>query len=274
MSFNDLERGEGAGTPLEPRSRDSVSRAESPEFMRLTEQVGLQIFRINANVSTLEKLNLQLRNTPHAENESLRRQFNDLSEQTRSIVKDATDDVKTLSAIPVRTAGVAGSSPAAVMQSKLQRDFQHALFSFQAIQRSGIRKEKEALAYVKSQTEDTAPEQHGNLQMQTQIPRISQGELEYQESLIAEREAEIHEIEAGVQELNEIFRDLSHIVQEQGGMIDNIEYNITNISTNAQGADRELLQAHTYQRRAGRRTACLMIIIGFVVSVVLLALLA
>lgn len=156
-------------------------------------------------------------------------------------------------------------------QSKLQRDFQQAISAFQAIQKSGIRKEKEALAYVKAQTDEPEQEQVGNVQEEVQIPRISQAELEYQEALIAEREAEIREIEAGVQELNEIFRDLSHIVQEQGGMIDNIEYNIGNISSNAQGADRELLQAHDYQRRAGRRTACLMIIIAFVVFVVLLA---
>ena len=157
------------------------------------------------------------------------------------------------------------------IQSKLQRDFQQALVAFQAIQKSGVRKEKEALAYVKAQSDEPEAEQVGALQAQEQVPRVSHAELEYQEALIAEREAEIREIEAGVQELNEIFRDLSHIVQEQGGMIDNIEYNITNISTNAQGADRELLQAHDYQRRAGRRSACLMIIVAFVVFVVLLA---
>lgn len=193
-------------------------------------------------------------------------------------MKDATDDVKALSAFPLRAGpGSTRSSPAVLMQSKLQRDFQQALAAFQVIQKSGIRKEKEALAYVKAQTdaadESTAEsaEPLGGLQQEVQVPRVSQAELEFQEALIAEREAEIREIETGVQELNEIFRDLSHIVQEQGGMIDNIEYNIGNIATNAQGADRELLQAHNYQRRAGRRTACLMVIVAFVIAVVLLA---
>ena len=74
-----------------------------------------------------------------------------------------------------------------------------------------------------------------------------------------------------MEELNEIFRDLSHMVQEQGGMIDNIEYNIGNLATNVHGADRELLQAHDYQRRNGRRTLCLMIILALVVAVVLIA---
>lgn len=64
---------------------------------------------------------------------------------------------------------------------------------------------------------EPAPEQ---AQAQVQKPTgPSQAELEFQESLIAEREAEITEIEQGIHELNEIFRDLGHIVQEQGGMV-------------------------------------------------------
>jgi hypothetical protein len=49
--------------------------------------------------------------------------------------------------------------------------------------------------------------------------RVSPQELEFQETLIAEREAEFREIESGIHELNDIFRDLGTIVQEQGGLI-------------------------------------------------------
>lgn len=44
-------------------------------------------------------------------------------------------------------------------------------------------------------------------------------ELDFQETLIAEREAEIRDIESGIHELNDIFRDLGTIVSEQGGLI-------------------------------------------------------
>lgn len=49
--------------------------------------------------------------------------------------------------------------------------------------------------------------------------RVSAQELEFQETMIAEREAEIREIETGIHELNDIFRDLGTIVAEQGGLI-------------------------------------------------------
>lgn len=51
------------------------------------------------------------------------------------------------------------------------------------------------------------------------IARVTTQELEFQETLIAEREAEIREIESGIHELNDIFRDLGTIVSEQGGLI-------------------------------------------------------
>lgn len=263
----------------------AASRGESPEFMQLTDRVGLHIFRINANVATLQKLDGQLQETrqlDQSKTDEIMKQFADLCEQTRGIVRDSTEDIKSLNAYSIHGyGGVRRSSPSLLLQSKLQRDFQDAIAAFQTIQKSGIRKEKVALAYAKQQGSESngmdiqMQDQPNSTQqlVQTQIPtqKISQEELEFQESLIAEREAEIREIERGVQELNEIFRDLSHMVQEQGGMIDNIEYNIGNLSTNVHGADRELLLALDYQRRTGRRTVCLMMILALVVAVVLIA---
>jgi syntaxin 7 len=49
--------------------------------------------------------------------------------------------------------------------------------------------------------------------------RVTAQELDFQETLIAEREAEIRDIESGIHELNDIFRDLGTIVSEQSGLI-------------------------------------------------------
>lgn len=100
---------------------------------------------------------------------------------------------------------------------------------------------------------------------------IPDSELEYQEQLIAEREGEIREIESGVLELNEIFRDLGTIVTEQQSMLDNIESNVISIANDTGGAAEELVQAHEYQRKAGRRMFCLMLIFIVVMAIVLLA---
>ena len=52
---------------------------------------------------------------------------------------------------------------------------------------------------------------------------------------------------------------------------DNIESNITSVAIDTGAAATELTEAHEYQRKAGRRAACLMIVLALVICVVLLA---
>lgn len=54
-------------------------------------------------------------------------------------------------------------------------------------------------------------------------------------------------------------------------LTDNIESNIYSVNADTQGAAQELSVASDYQRKAGRRAACLMVIIVFVVAIVLIA---
>ncbi|KAN0065312.1 SNAP receptor [Thecaphora frezii] len=325
MSFNDLERGSSPpnssanNTPL-PLYRhqnplSSSSQPVDPEFERLSKRIGIQIFKIQSNVTAIQKLVSLLANPPSnssakpaAQNDFTKR-IHDLTETTRELIKDGTADIKALSTFPLPASDPRSrSSPAKLTQAKLQRDFQAVALSFQRAQRESVQRTREALererqrdkeqrrlsaarqqstnnaALVDEQEADGSPlveldssAANAGQQQAQQLELLqgpSQADLEFQESLIASREAEIREIESGVQELNEIFRDLGNIVQEQGGMIDNIEFNITNIAENTDGADRELVVAHEYQRKAGRRAACLLLIVGFVIAIVLLAILS
>lgn len=307
MSFNDLESGSssrqggsaggGGGsrkTPL-PLYRDEVSPSLPPEFEKLSNKIGIQIFKINSNVTAIQKLiSLSSSNaSAKAAAQDWSKRINDLIETTRELVKDATTDIKQLSTFPLRPT----NGGAKLTQGKLQRDFQAAALQFQRAQKEAVAKTRAKLEQdkqkerqmIKSRNSqqlliDTEESDRSNatsgaeggvqaeaLDLLPEGP--TQADLEYQESLITSREAEIREIESGVQELNEIFRDLGNIVQEQGGMIDNIEFNINSIAENTAGADQELVVAHEYQKKAGRRCIILLLIVGFVVSVVLLALL-
>ena len=52
---------------------------------------------------------------------------------------------------------------------------------------------------------------------------------------------------------------------------DNIESNIVSVAQNTSSAADELTTAHEYQRKAGRRMACLLVILLVVIAVILLA---
>lgn len=83
-------------------------------------------------------------------------------------------------------------------------------------------KKKATTAALQSRVEDEEEQvdeqqlllQHDDAQRRIQIEALD-NEIEYNETLISEREGEIQGIEQGITELNEIFRDLGMLVNEQ-----------------------------------------------------------
>lgn len=104
-----------------------------------------------------------------------------------------------------------------------------------------------------------------------QLALAEQSDVDFQESLIIEREEEIREIERGIGELNEIFRDLGTIVSEQGTMVDRIEENVMNVRDHVESGHRELRSANRWQKGARKRACCLMLILGVVGGIIVLA---
>ncbi|KAJ7049887.1 t-SNARE, partial [Mycena amicta] len=162
---------------------------------------------------------------------------------------------------------------------KTSNDLEHALVEFQRAQRVSVERQRTVVQGVRLAVADehdplppsyadSTPEQR---QAQLLQQQLSPHELPYQESLIQEREAEIREIETGIHELAEIFTDLGTLVQQQGGMLDNIESNISSVAADVSSGADELHSAADYQRKAGRRAACLMMVLVVVTAVVLLA---
>lgn len=113
--------------------------------------------------------------------------------------------------------------------------------------------------------------QFGQQQSQEQLRLASQDEVDFQDSLIVEREAEIRNIEQGVTELNELFRDVAHIVNEQGESLDAIANNVENVHSDTRGADLELRSAARYQKNARSKACCLLLILAVILTIIILA---
>jgi t-SNARE complex subunit (syntaxin) len=111
----------------------------------------------------------------------------------------------------------------------------------------------------------------GQQQSQEQLRLASQDEVDFQDSLIVEREAEIRNIEQGVTELNELFRDVAHIVSEQGEQLDIIGENVENTRVQTRGADHELRSAARYQRNARSKACVLLLVLAVILTIIILA---
>lgn len=108
-------------------------------------------------------------------------------------------------------------------------------------------------------------------QLQEQPRLANQNEVDFQESLIIERESEIRNIEQSVGELNELFRDVAHIVTEQGSQLDIISDNVQNVGQSTQGANVELRGASRYQKNARNKACCLLVILAVILVIIVLA---
>ncbi|KAJ7163019.1 t-SNARE [Mycena filopes] len=266
MSFQDIEAGLAHPTRTQP-SLNPQSR-EDASFLELQSSLSLQVFKMNANVQGILKLVDQLGTAK--DSATLRKSLHDLTETTRAMAKRGSDDLKKLSVLQVNL-----PHQKTALQ-KTSHDLEMSLVAFQRAQQVSAERQRTVVQGVRMAVDDTprnedddsAPEQRQALLLQQQL---SPHELAYQESLIQEREEEIREIENGIHELSEIFRDLGTLVHQQGGMLDNIESNISSVAVDVESGASELRTASEYQRRAGRRAACLMMVLVVVTAVVLVA---
>jgi t-SNARE complex subunit (syntaxin) len=283
MSFDRLSSLESQPTSA------SAGYSDDPEFSRLATSLSTQLFTITSNITQLNR-QLALVGT-RKDSEAVRERVRRLSDDTRAAFKAVSDGVK-----KVRARGDDGDITPAMKytQDKLQAQLASTLADFQAAQRLCAEKTRLYVSAarrvqreqhqrgVEGYTDDDGDGGEGEQvqvplvqqqqqQQQQQAALADQGEVEFQEGLIVEREEEIRGIERGITELNDIFRDLGMMVTEQGEQLDVIDANVSSVVRDQKDAEMELRSAARYQRGARNRACCLLLILAVVMTVVLLA---
>lgn len=213
--------------------------------------------------------------------ERVRERIHDLLEETRAGFKDVGEKIK-----KIQTWEDVNPSQKWTQQ-KLSTEFRATLEEFQTVQRRALEKQRASAVASRTALDEAeraggaAGGEEGHLQQQQQQlqqelqqeqPRLAnQDEVDFQEALIIEREAEIRNIEQSVSELNELFRDVAHIVHEQGGQLDIISENVENVTRDTRGANVELRSASRYQKNARNKMCCLLIILAVILAIIILA---
>ncbi|RAL05803.1 SNAP receptor PEP12 [Aspergillus ibericus CBS 121593] len=269
MSFDRLNSLEAQPTTL--RRSDDPQYRDDPEFHRLTESLSNRLFTLTSNITRLSD-QIALLGT-RRDTERVRERVHNLLEQTRLGFKDVGEGIK-----KVQTWEDVNPSQKWTQQ-KLSSEFKATLEEFQTVQRRALEKQRASAVAARTAVEEgesTAEGGHHELQQQEQLleeqPRLAnQDEVDFQESLIIEREAEIRNIEQSVGELNELFRDVAHIVHEQGGQLDIISENVERVGDDTRGANVELRSASRYQKNARNKACCLLVILAVILLIIVLA---
>jgi t-SNARE complex subunit (syntaxin) len=162
-------------------------------------------------------------------------------------------------------------------QGKLNREFQASLKEFQELQKVALDKERKAAHASRAVLDEAQSPQESSsggpqqLQQQEQLRLASQEEVDFQESLIVERESEIRNIEQSVGELNELYSDVIHMIRQQGETLDIVADHVDDTRDHMVNAHRELTSAARYQRNARNRMCCLLLILAVVLTIIILA---
>lgn len=258
--------------PATTRRSQDVHYSDDPEFARFTENLSTQLFSLTSNINALSK-QIPLLST-RRETPRVRERISTLIDETSLGFKDVGEGLKRLTTWE-------DLGPAQKFtQGKLNQEFRASLTQFQILQRQALEKQRAGQAALQdgqeaSKSNDpSAPSNQfpqAQLQEQQNSRLAPQEEVDFQENLIVEREAEIRQIEQSVGELNELFRDVATMVHAQGEQIDLIGENIEGVREDTRGADVELRTASRYQRSARQRACCLLLILAIVLLVVILA---
>lgn len=252
-------------------SLESQSYSDDPEFRQFAQELSDKLFTLTTNNTRLSK-QIELLGTKR-EKERVRERVQDLVEETSRGFKEVGEGLKKIS-----TWEEVGPSQK-FAQSKLNREFKASLSEFQVLQRKAIERQRASATAARAALDDqqspTSPTRGGSgaqqQQQQEQLRLASQDEVDFQESLIIERESEIRNIEQSVGELNELFRDVAHMVHEQGSMLDVISENVEHVRDDTRGADIELRTASRHQKASRNKACCLLIILAVVLTIVILA---
>lgn len=262
-------------SPAQPtrwRRSDDPQYADDPEFQALTTTLSDKLFTLTSSISRLNN-QISLLGT-RRETDRVRERVQDLLQETGDSFKDIGEGLKRVSAWEDL-----GPSQK-YTQGKLNQEFRASLTEFQVLQRQALEKQRASATAARTaleQEEAAGSQQQGGgqqqqQQVQQQEPRLAdQSDVDFQESLIIERESEIRNIEQSVGELNELFRDVAHMVHEQGQSLDIISDNVTQTRDDTRNADQQLRTASRHQKSARGKACCLLLILVIVLTVIIVA---
>ena len=258
------------------------------ELARESKKVAGLIFQMTTNVSSFKRLVDTLGTSK--DTRELRGKLNKQRENIGAMAKDASLAVKRLAQTVTR--GGDGDDDAraqhVAQHQKLVKDFHAVLKEFQRAQRTCAERESTFLpqasprtaSYGANESSDEREGAHGASEQQAllmdsrrQELMHNEGEMEFNNALIEEREQGILEIQQQIGEVNEIFQDLAVLVNEQGQMIDDIEANIVSTAVRTKDAQRELTKADKSQKAARNKMICLAVVIAVVLIILILFLL-
>lgn len=240
-------------------------------FDELSEAVTTNLYELTANIKTVQRYINKIPDKTSSNNASgVEQEFQQLAKDVTERFKSGGELVKALQDWDPSNL----SSTQQFRQERLAKEYAGMLQQYRNLQQEAAEKERKLMQQMQSNSSAQGPTETTPLiseqqqQQQLTLDIVNQEEVDFQTSIVQERETEIQDIERGITEVNAIFRDLGILVHEQAPLLDTVEENISNLATNTKNASRQLDQADAYQRKR-RKWSCLILMFLFIVLLII-----
>ncbi|KAG7309062.1 hypothetical protein JYU34_004942 [Plutella xylostella] len=262
--------------PISGSSRDYGATAAPPtvafadfsptELYNLSEGIADNVNSINSGLKTLEKM----KNKVGGPNDSvqLREKIHDTQQSVNSVVSTAARALARLGVVVRR-----GDKPQKLQLERLTQAFRDALTRYSSVQKELSAKmaahmpkqprpkmDPQAMMEQQAMADDEEATLLANQQAQARL-------VQFETSMLLEKEAYINKIEADVLDVNQIMQELAGMVQAQAQAVDTVESHIEATAANVESGVDELAKAEEHQRRY-RRKMLILSIIGIILAII------
>ncbi|KAM4684474.1 t-SNARE domain-containing protein 1 isoform 5-T20 [Amazona ochrocephala] len=251
--------GEWMGISLDPQQQGEGSpgyatQIDPSELQELFQETSANVFRINSNVTSLER-SLRSLGTSN-DTQELQDGLHATQQETNKTITTSTKAIKQLSEV------VRGSSRQERLQlDRLKNQLSDAIQRYGAVQKKIAEKSKALLPTGQRSTKQSPKTPFSDLRDDEKIFNGGEGTWQNQNQdkallseiteedleAIRQREEAIQQIESDMLDVNQIIKDLASMVHEQGDTIDSIEANIEAASSNVESANEQLAKASQHQ---------------------------
>lgn len=109
--------------------------------------------------------------------------------------------------------------------------------------------------------------------MLCELPPEEQKRLRAELNFLSSRNKDIRVLERNIVDLHQMFIDMQLLVEQQGDLLNTIEYNVQDTKGRAEAGMHELVRAYDFQKRAKRKKWCVAILILAIVLAIAVPLL-
>uniref|UniRef100_A0A8D8TYB9 Syntaxin-1A n=1 Tax=Cacopsylla melanoneura TaxID=428564 RepID=A0A8D8TYB9_9HEMI len=250
------------------------------EFFAEVEEIREMIDRIQTNVEEVKKRHSAILSAPQTD-EKVKQELEDLMADIKKTANKVRAKLKVIEqSIEQEEQSNKSSADLRIRKtqhSTLSRKFVEVMTEYNRTQtdyrercKGRIQRQLEITGRTTTNDELEAMLDTGNPAVFTQGIIMETQQAKQTLADIEARHADIIKLENSIRELHDMFMDMAMLVENQGELIDNIEFHVTSAKDQVTTARGELVIAEEYQTKARKKKLFMMICL-FVVIIVLIA---